>query len=88
MNNLERFVAEYTKTLEAAIRANPADYCNQDPLKAGTVARKISLGLAAGTANLGDAGKRAAKNLGIKPTYKAIREFFEQDDKPITAAFR
>jgi len=87
MTNLETFVAAYTETLRAAFIAKQEEYGNQHPDTAPALARKMSLGLASGSASLGEAGKAAARKCGIKPTYKAIREYFAQDDKPITAEF-
>lgn len=74
MTNQERFTEAYSAELTKAITLHPEQYLTK--LEAvPDLAERMTKGLITGSANLSDTARKAAKKLGISPTYKGIREF-------------
>lgn len=73
--NRETFIAEYTAQLEYQYATNPEYAYSAARISAPDLASKMYASLRAGTANKdGAAIKATLKKLGIKNTYKAIKE--------------
>ena len=71
----ERFFETYERKLAEAVRRNPADYM-YGPDQVPAVAAKMRAAWERGTASKhGSACAATCRELGIKHTYKAIREF-------------
>ena len=75
----ETFKQVYTEELTKAVRDNPKEYAW--PIEnVPVVVDKMMAALVAGTANKdGQAIKATCKRLGIKYTYKGIKEYFAAD---------
>lgn len=69
------FAAAYREKLVEAVNRNHENYMfsSDDVEGIAKVADKMTRALAEGRANLGPAGKAAARKLGIKPTQGAIK---------------
>lgn len=76
--NQSKFLSLYTENLAAAFRDKPQEYGGQKPENAPIVAQKMVRALAEGTGNLGEAAKKTAKQLGIRPIYKGVRDFLNK----------
>lgn len=75
-DNGARFRDTYERHLLDDIAANPADYADTvASAKASNLAERMTFSLAAGRAMLSNAAKRAARELGVKPTQGAIRAY-------------
>lgn len=76
--NVEKFRAAYETALVAAMTKHPEEYAF--PIaNAPSVAAKMTASLAANTANLGPAGKAAARACGVKPTLRDIHAFLNTE---------
>jgi hypothetical protein len=79
MSHVERFRAAYEIKLVEAMQKNPSEYAFPI-LDAPRVAAKMTDGLRTGQANLGPAGKAAAKACGVKPTLREIKAFLNAEE--------
>lgn len=74
--NKERFIEVYTEKLRYEFTYNQEYFYSAARTTPKDLALKMTEGLIAGTANKdGDAIKKTCKQLGIKHTYKAIKEY-------------
>jgi hypothetical protein len=83
--NAERFRAAYEIKLVEAMQKSPKDYAFTIA-DAPNVAAKMTTSLAANTANLGPAGKAAARACGVKPTLRDIRAYLNEEKRGIDHA--
>ena len=73
IHKFDKFVYTYAKEIEKAINFNPSEWpINVLPLE---LSYRMTLSLKVRTANLSDTARKAAKKLGVKPTYKDIEEY-------------
>ena len=74
MSALDRFMAVYERHLRAAHTANPSEYCwrMRDAIARGSMSKDSP------------AFKATCKELGIKHTYTAIREYLAKPSEEAT----
>lgn len=79
MTNRERFQAELEKAYQDLFANDPEYAYARARTTPAALAAKMAAGLADSSANKDGAGiKRACKACGIKQTYKAIGEYFNE----------
>jgi hypothetical protein len=75
MTNRDRFIAALTTAYTDLFTNDPEYSYSAAKTNPADLAVKMTDGMLTGSANIGDGIKKACKALGIKPSYKAIREY-------------